>query len=219
MSFTEDMLKPKREGDIPYIYAKRNLPMEHTYPLFDKSWECFIRTMRDGKVVLEPGFKDPVRIEAITGECKIPDTPNNRKRFETLCKTRWIKGTEIELQADGSKVEKPTDVEVPPAFTRIDENLIEKDVLDSMEARLLERLLDKGIDLDVLREKVQKAREPEAPPEPKTPQRETNIVMRGNAEMEKIKENVGIPDLADLTDLEEGEEEEADDPLLKPIKK
>ena len=139
----EDLFKPRKEGDVPYIYAKKRLPMRHTYNLFEKDWDGLRKVQKNGKVTFEIDLNHNVVINGETGECRIPDTKNNRKRLERLCKPTKVMGTHREYQPDGTFKEIPKEIEVPPAYTRLDENLLERKTLDVMESKLLERISKK----------------------------------------------------------------------------
>jgi len=144
MTITEEFFRPKSETDIPYIYAKKILPMEYTYNFYDKSWEGLRKVNRKGVITFEIDMNQAVEINGATGECKIPDTENNRKRLEKLSHARKSEGTHLVLQEDGVTMKEETIiVEAPPAFKRLDENVIEKSIMDELEAKMMERFRDR----------------------------------------------------------------------------
>lgn len=155
MSIHDEALKPREEGEIPYIYAKRHLKDPLPYPIHDKSnWEGLRRVFRRGKVEFETHEDFCLRIEGndekephIIGFCKIPDTENNRKRLKALSKPREEDATEIQIGDEGERIQVPIKVSIPPLYTRLDKSLVKESALEEMWEKLKEKAEKEGFQL------------------------------------------------------------------------
>lgn len=130
------LFEPQDPNLPPTILCRRNTPHRLTYALHDPTWEGLRRVTRRGKTAWELDHNFNLRIE-VNGYCRIPDTANNRKRLELLSRPIVKRATQRKYNFTTLK-EDEIEVEIvePPTYERVQNNLIQKELLDRLAAEL-----------------------------------------------------------------------------------
>ena len=145
----ERLFSNKRPGDIPYILCRRPVPRKLSYKLHDSSWEGLSRVTRNGK----SGFEIDRNFNLVINEdgtCLIPDTEFNRKRLALLSKPRKTMAKRRRLDfATMQEVEEDYEIIEPPTYERVDENIIEKSVVDRIADQVRQKLVDTEVGTEI----------------------------------------------------------------------
>ncbi len=149
-SIVDEMFAPKKEGDVPFFYAKMHLPTKYSHIIHPKGlFRGLKRVVRSGRVVFEEDPDWCLQVDGETGYCKIPDTEHNRNEFKRMSspKQRKVIKTKVEWNAEG--IQEAVQYEAfetdPPLFEMIEESAIEKNRMKSLEEQLQELAQKKGM--------------------------------------------------------------------------
>lgn len=140
----KEFLRPRRPGEMPFILAQRWLPYPNrdgNHNINDYEWEGLERQTRGNKAVWIPHKNFCLKVDGMTGYCKIPDTEFNRARLQKLSKPRTKEKIVARLNDDTGEVEQRRVVEeTPPLYKRIDRNVLESGTEDALYESVLARV-------------------------------------------------------------------------------
>ncbi len=121
-----ESLKPRVEGAMPVLHARRidGIPCNHN--LSDATFEGLAKRNRNGKEVWEVDDNRKIRIDGITGECVIPDTPFNRERLKKLSTARDVEAVTFDRDAKGNLIEKKRMTKSTIMYEVVDETMKDK---------------------------------------------------------------------------------------------
>jgi hypothetical protein len=127
----------RKPGDIPYILCRRNEPTELTYELHDTTWEGLRPTSVSGRPGFEIDHNYVLRV-GMDGYCMIPETKNNLTRLKNIGVTKKHK-VKVRKMNFTTMTEEETEVEeiVRPQYERVEENLVEDNIVDRIAEKLL----------------------------------------------------------------------------------
>jgi len=125
-SFFEEMFAPKKEGEVPFFYAKMHLPTEYSHVIHPKGiFRGLKRIVRAGRVVFEEDPEWCLQVDGRTGYCKIPDTEYNRNEFKRMSQPRQRKVMKTKLEWNDEGVQEAVTYEGfetdPPLFEMLEE--------------------------------------------------------------------------------------------------
>ncbi len=121
-----ESLKPRVEGAMPVLHARRidGIPCNHN--LSDATFEGLVKRNRSGKEVWEVDDNRKIRINGTTGECVIPDTPFNRERLKLLSTERDVEAVTFDRDAEGNLVENKRMTKSTIMYEVVDETMKNK---------------------------------------------------------------------------------------------
>lgn len=142
----EQLLGETGGDGMPVILAKRMDPqIPTTNTLTDYGFEGLARVDKAGKTAWEPSRNFVLYIDGETGNCRIPDTENNRKRLKRLS----IGGKEtikhLSLNDDGKPVAREEVIEVPPTYKMMEQNLATSTLINTVAMQVM-NLMKGGIE-------------------------------------------------------------------------
>lgn len=144
------LFSPKNREEAPYILCRRNVPHVMTYQLHDTTWEGLRRTTRNGQTQYEIDHNFVLTIE-LDGTCKIPDTPNNQKRLSWISKPLITKATKKVFDyVTGVQREEEIEITEPPLYERIEDNLIEENLVARLAQQVRELMANPKADMNYL---------------------------------------------------------------------
>ncbi len=129
------LLAPKNTEEMPVILCRRFFAHKLTYLQWDAGWEGLKKTVRNGRPYWEIDHNFNLRIE-LDGLCQIPDTPNNRKRLEKCSKPYQVSLTQDPIT--GIMYDAPKVFKYPAEYTRVDESILEKTIIEQIALRVME---------------------------------------------------------------------------------
>lgn len=176
----EKIFGPQKKDEIPYILCRRNFSHPMTYNQHDATWEGLRRVIRDGRVKFEIHHNFNLIIYAPNGYCKIPKTPSNEKRLDRIGKPTIRTETHRRIDhSTGQWTDEEVEVREPPMYERIEDSMIEDQMVDKLLEKMKDRLKKEqaGPDPDVP-EMVEEVMEPE-PEVPQNPGLPTVTKKRG----------------------------------------
>lgn len=137
----EQLIGDSQEDGMPVILAKRLDPqIPATVPLRDYGFEGLTRLDRGGATVWEPNRSFVLVIDGETGNCRVPDTENNRKRLKRLSIVRSERIKKVTLNDDGQPVEHEETVPVPATYKMMEQTLAQSTLVDSVAKRVMEMM-------------------------------------------------------------------------------
>lgn len=137
----EQLIGDPNEDGMPVILAKRLDPqIPTTNNLRDYGFEGLSRAERNGSIQWEPNRNFVLIIEGETGNCRIPDTENNRKRLKRLSITRTEKIKKIVMDDEGQTKEIEETVPVTPTYKMMEQTLAQSTLVDSVAKRVMEMM-------------------------------------------------------------------------------
>lgn len=136
----QQLIGEESDDGMPVILAKRLDPsIPNTCNLRDYGFEGLTDKGVDlnGKTLWEPNRNFVLVIDGETGNCRIPDTKNNRARLKRLSAIERRPVTRVVLNEATGKTETIEESEiVPPTYTMMEQNLAQS----SMVAAIAERV-------------------------------------------------------------------------------
>jgi hypothetical protein len=115
-----------------------------TNTLTDYGFEGLSRAERGGKTLWEPSRNFVLYIDGETGNCRIPDTENNRKRLERLSKGGKETVKRIVLDDNGQTQTKTEEIETPPTYKMMEQNLATSTLVNTVAMQVM-ALMRNGI--------------------------------------------------------------------------
>ena len=140
----QQLIGEESDDGMPVILAKRIDPsIPNTCNLRDYGFEGLIEKGTDinGKLVWEPHRNFVLIIDGESGNCRIPDTKNNRERLKRLSKVEKRPITRVVLNEATGKTESVEESEIVPAtYTLMEQNLAQSSMVDVIAKRVYEMM-------------------------------------------------------------------------------
>jgi hypothetical protein len=134
----EQLLGETGGDGMPVILAKRQDPqIPTTGTLTDYGFEGLTRIDRGGKVQWEPNHNFVLYIDGETGNCRIPDTENNRKRLKRLSQGGQETVTRLVLDEDGQTTKQDEVIPIPPTYKMMEQNLATSTLINTVAQQVM----------------------------------------------------------------------------------
>lgn len=158
----EQLIGDPNDDGIPVILAKRLDPqIPCTCDLRDYGFEGLRQVERFGKTEWEPHGNFVLIIDGETGNCRIPDTPQNRVRLERLSKvTTEVVKRKILDTATNEWTETDEAVTSLPTYRRMEENLAQSSLVEAVAAKVVE-MMGRAKEEPVIKRQGRKAPDPD----------------------------------------------------------
>lgn len=137
----EQLIGDAQDDGMPVILAKRLDPqMPTTTTLRDYGFEGLSQVDRNGTTQWEVNRNFVLYIDGETGDCRIPETENNRKRLKRLSVQKTERIKRVIMDDDGQTKEIEETVNVPPTYKMMEQSLAQSTLVDSVAKRVLEMM-------------------------------------------------------------------------------
>lgn len=147
-SLTRDVLEQLlgETGDgMPVILAKRLDPqIPTTNTITDYGFEGLSKVSKGGKSIWEPNRNFVLYVDGETGNCRIPNTPNNKKRLQRLSKIDKEKIKRIIIDDEGQPITREEEIEIPPTYKMLEADLAASTLINTVAAQVM-NLMKGGI--------------------------------------------------------------------------
>ncbi len=141
----EQLLGETGGDGMPVVLAKRIDPqIPTTNTLTDYGFEGLRKVEKGGKIAWEVDRNFVLYIDGETGNCRIPETENNRKRLKRLSKGGSEKVKRITMNDDGVLKEVEEEVEIPPTYKMMEQNLAASTLVNTVAQQVM-NMMSKGI--------------------------------------------------------------------------